>query len=212
MMRSRAVTPIGQTSNTQNDALDRKIALLKRQHEREVIAAKQQVLDQVDVLVKKYRQLAIDAVRVARDEQHKAEQERRNAYEACARYEADLMTNVRNAIAQLKVSNKAEHERLLAERDALQRRCQDLMPSNTLNGPALDRITAKIISQFHDNQKFNMDLIDDSVDMILKEYVTFQKMAADLMIKKFATRGCTLTNDDATEFVDKAVAVNGLEL
>lgn len=68
---------------------------MKKEHEREVLQAKQQVLQFVDGLIRKYRQLAIDAVKVAREEQQKAEHERRNAYELCARYEADLKANVK---------------------------------------------------------------------------------------------------------------------
>ncbi|GFE55821.1 hypothetical protein BaOVIS_032250 [Babesia ovis] len=211
-MRSRVTTPTAASSGAQDEAVNRKIALLKRQHEREIMAAKQQVLEQVDALVKKYRQLAIDAVKVARDEQRKAEQERRNAYDVCVRYEADLMANVRNAIAQLKLSSKVEQDRVAAERDALQRRCADLTPSSKINKTGLDMITAKIIAQFQDNQKFNMDVIDNTIEMILNEYSMFQTTAVDLMVEKFAALGCELSREDATVFVENTITANAPEL
>ncbi|GIX64031.1 uncharacterized protein BcabD6B2_34660 [Babesia caballi] len=163
-LRIRAEKPAAAHA-TEDDAFNRKVALMKRQHERELLEAKKQVLDHVDALVRKYRQLAIDAVKVAREEQRKAEQERRNAYDACARYEADLKTNVRNAIAHLKLSAQVEQERLSAERDAFQRKCMDLVPSKAAHKPVLDHFIAQLTAQFKDNQKFSIGMVDDARDM-----------------------------------------------
>ncbi|ORM41131.1 uncharacterized protein BXIN_0337 [Babesia sp. Xinjiang] len=204
-LRNRHNQPTIVTPAPQDDALNRKIILMKKQHERDIIAAKRQVLEHVDALVKKYRQLAIDAVKIAREEQRKTETERRNAYEACARYEADLMANVRSAISNLKLSTQAEQERILAERDALQRRCADLTPKKKTRKLTLDHITAKIVAQFKANQKFSIDIVDDAIDMVAEEFSGFKTATAELVVEKFAAQGCSLSKEDAFSLVEHIV-------
>ncbi|CDR95571.1 hypothetical protein, conserved [Babesia bigemina] len=191
------------------EQFDRKIAFMKKEHERQLIEAKRQVLEHVDVLIKKYRQLAIDAVKVAREEQKKAEAERRNTFEACARYEAELKANVRNAIAHLKLSSQAEHDRIAAERDALQRRCADMTPKAEAWKPALDRITAQLAAKFKGNQKFTIGIIDDTRDMIIDEFHAFKASTAELMVQKFVANGCDLQNQEAEQFVEHVLMASG---
>lgn len=186
-----------------NDPLNRKIAALKREHDRELLQTKQQVLEQVDGLIKKYRQLAIDAVRVAREEQKKAETERWSAYDACARYESDLKENVRNAIAHLKQSAQDEKERLEAERDALQKKCAYLTPLSAATfRPTLEHVTGEISSQFKSNANFSIDMIDESHAKINEEFEAFKESMVQQMIQRFSDKGCALQKEDATIFVE----------
>ncbi|GBE61260.1 hypothetical protein, conserved [Babesia ovata] len=210
-LRDSQHTPSPISNAKDEEQFNRKIAIMKSEHERQLIEAKRQVLEHVDVLVKKYRQLAIDAVKVAREEQKKAEAERRNTFEACARYEAELKANVR-----------AEQERIAAERDALQRRCADMTPKAEAWKPALDRITAQLAAKFKDNQRFTIGIIDDTRDMvsygliriekpqIIDEFHAFKSSTAELMVQKFVANGCDLQNQEAEQFVEHVLMASGV--
>lgn len=199
----RASVDVTREDKLAADQTNRKIAAMKRDHERELIQAKQQVLDHVDGLIKKYRQLAIDAVKVAREEQRKAETERRNAYDACVRYEEELKANVRSAISHLKQSAQEEQERLIAERDALQKRCADLTPLHAETfRPTLEHVSRQIASQFKDNSSFTIEMIDEMHSNINEQFSSFRDSMAKLMVNRFVEEGCQLSKEDADIFVE----------
>lgn len=75
-----------------------------------------------------------------------------------------------NAIAHLKQSAQAEQQRLIAERDALQRKCADLTPMTAeVYKPTVDHMTAELATQFRSNANFSIEMIDDTRAMVRKD-------------------------------------------
>ncbi|UVC54333.1 hypothetical protein MACJ_003872 [Theileria orientalis] len=103
--------------------------MLRSQHKKELEQTKQTLLAHFRDLVEKYRELAVDAINAARNEQKKCQEECRQAYatayDACLKYEKDLKNTIRFALKEYKTSNKQSYDAVVYDKNECLRKYEN---------------------------------------------------------------------------------------
>ncbi|KAL8448469.1 hypothetical protein Emed_003803 [Eimeria media] len=109
---------------------ERQLKLIRNGIQKEKLDLKQSLVHQVDFIIRKYRNLATEAVEAARQERQKVQTERIKARElaetACRNFEKDLKERTRKALEEYRQLAQEAHKAAQAEREELRAKCADL--------------------------------------------------------------------------------------
>ncbi|CDJ46309.1 hypothetical protein, conserved [Eimeria brunetti] len=109
---------------------ERQLKLIRNGIQKEKRDLKQTLVQQVDFIVRKYRNLATEAVETARQERQKVQTERIKARElaenACRNFEKDLKERTRKALEEYRQLAQEAHKAAQAEREELRTKCANL--------------------------------------------------------------------------------------
>ncbi|KAL8437800.1 hypothetical protein ACSSS7_000681 [Eimeria intestinalis] len=109
---------------------ERQLKLIRNGIQKEKLDLKQTLVQQVDFIVRKYRNLATEAVEAARQERQKVQTERIKARElaetACRNFEKDLKERTKKALEEYRQLAQEAHKAAQAEREELRAKCADL--------------------------------------------------------------------------------------
>ncbi|UVC49759.1 hypothetical protein MACK_003870 [Theileria orientalis] len=115
-------------NNTHSAGLT-ELDMLRSQHKKELEQTKQTLLAHFRDLVEKYRELAVDAINAARNEQKKCQEECKQAYskayDACLKYEKDLKNTIRFALKEYKNSNKQSYDAVVYDKNECLRKYEN---------------------------------------------------------------------------------------
>ncbi|KAL8427974.1 hypothetical protein Efla_004232 [Eimeria flavescens] len=109
---------------------ERQLKLIRNSIRKEKLDLKQSLVQQVDFIIRKYRNLATEAVEAARQERQKVQTERLKARElaetACRNFEKDLKDRTRKALEEYRQLAQEAHKAAQAEREELRAKCANL--------------------------------------------------------------------------------------
>ncbi|KAL8451154.1 hypothetical protein Emag_002871 [Eimeria magna] len=109
---------------------ERQLKLIRNGIQKEKLDLKQSLVHQVDFIIRKYRNLATEAVEAARQERQKVQTERIKARElaetACRNFEKDLKERTKKALEEYRQLAQEAHKAAQAEREELRAKCADL--------------------------------------------------------------------------------------
>ncbi|CDJ35291.1 uncharacterized protein EMH_0096440 [Eimeria mitis] len=107
---------------------ERQLKLIRNGIQKEKRDLKQTLVQQVDFIVRKYRNLATEAVETARQERQRVQTERIKARElaetACRNFEKDLKERTRKALEEYRQLAQEAHKAAQAEREELRTKWQ----------------------------------------------------------------------------------------
>ncbi|CDJ33342.1 uncharacterized protein EMH_0015680 [Eimeria mitis] len=108
---------------------ERQLKLIRNGIQKEKRDLKQTLVQQVDFIVRKYRNLATEAVETARQERQRVQTERIKARElaetACRNFEKDLKERTRKALEEYRQLAQEAHKAAQAEREELRTKWQE---------------------------------------------------------------------------------------
>ncbi|CDJ41275.1 hypothetical protein, conserved [Eimeria tenella] len=109
---------------------ERQLKLIRNGIQKEKRDLKQTLVQQVDFIIRKYRNLATEAVETARQERQKVQTERIKARElaetACRNFEKDLKERTKKALEEYRQLAQEAHKAAQNEREELRTKCANL--------------------------------------------------------------------------------------
>ncbi|CDI85985.1 hypothetical protein, conserved [Eimeria praecox] len=127
---------------------ERQLKLIRSGIQKEKRDLKQTLVQQVDFIVRKYRDLATEAVETARQERQKVQTERIKARElaetACRNFEKDLKERTRKALEEYRQLAQEAHKAAQAEREELRTKCANLEKAMIAKRQQFDALVIRV--------------------------------------------------------------------
>ncbi|BAM41431.1 conserved hypothetical protein [Theileria orientalis strain Shintoku] len=185
--------------------------MLRAQHKKELEQTKQTLLahfrDLVELsndLFRKYRELAVDAINAARNEQKKCQEECKQAYStaynACLKYEKDLKNTIRFALKEYKNSNKQSYDAVVYDKNECLRKYENA--SRTKEAAALSSHKMLREDLSHDYQ------IDEKLLVNFEPKVVDRLDSVLNQLSLYLEENYNLNHKDSLEFVKSVISHN----